>query len=249
MVKESGAAAQVFRLLPNALCFSSGTPIEKCKVMKLVPLDTRSSLGYLTTLAIVSYPNSLVEALQMDIRLANSAVYSNPSQLVSNLTQQINPAIDIALGSGYAGGEGAPGLAPPNSDPGQAPNGDPFSDNTNGDSRSSQQKGTTAAVVVGSVGVAAAYGAAMFILARRYKRKKQAHRRSSSITNASDMRESGRGSPALMGGALLSRDFSSYGAVAGGRDSHGSGRSGAGNSGRTAYISAPVAAENSLGWN
>ena len=185
----------------------------------------------------------------MDIRLANSAVYSNPSQLVSNLTQQINPAIDIALGSGYAGGEGAPGLAPPNSDPGQAPNGDPFSDNTNGDSRSSQQKGTTAAVVVGSVGVAAAYGAAMFILARRYKRKKQAHRRSSSITNASDMRESGRGSPALMGGALLSRDFSSYGAVAGGRDSHGSGRSGAGNSGRTAYISAPVAAENSLGWN
>jgi hypothetical protein len=58
----------------------------------------------------------------------------------------------------------------------------------------------------------------------------------------------------------LSRDFDSYG-VAGGRNSHGSngsgstngsgrtGRSGGDNSARTAYISAPVAAENSLGWN
>ena len=69
----------------------------------------------------------------------------------------------------------------------------------------------------------------------------------------------------MMGGALLSRDFTGYGAVtgaavaggavasgAGGRDSHGSGRTGrsaANNSSRTAYISAPVAAENSLGWN
>jgi hypothetical protein len=62
------------------------------------------------------------------------------------------------------------------------------------------------------------------------------------------MSETGRGSPALMGGALLSRDFTSspYGAVQ--RESHGSGRS-MGNSGRTQFISAPVAAENSLGWN
>ncbi|CRK36470.1 hypothetical protein BN1708_007069 [Verticillium longisporum] len=88
----------------------------------------------------------------------------------------------------------------------------------------------------------------MFLIARRYKRKKQAHRRASSISGtSSDMRYTGTGSPAMMGGALMSRDFSNYGGVAGGRDSHGSGQTG--NSGRTAKISAPVAAENSLGWN
>jgi hypothetical protein len=62
-----------------------------------------------------------------------------------------------------------------------------------------------------------------------------------------------------MGGALLSRDFTAthnngnggnYGGVGGNmRDSQGSGRSGMNNSARTAFISAPVAAENSLGWN
>ena len=89
----------------------------------------------------------------------------------------------------------------------------------------------------------------MFIIARRYKKKKQAHKRSSSVMSNSEMRQAG-GSPPLMGGALLSRDFTGYGGVAGNtRDSQGSGRSGGQNSARTANISAPVAAENSLGWN
>jgi hypothetical protein len=96
------------------------------------------------------------------------------------------------------------------------------------------------------------YGAAMFIVARRYKRKRQ-HRRASSMgsSQASEMRYTDAGSPAMMGGALMSREFSSYGGAAapGGRNSHGSGRSGMGGSVRTAAISAPVAAENSLGWN
>lgn len=218
--------------------------------MKLVPLDTRPSLGYLTTLAIASYPSNLVETLQMDIRLANSALYSSPNQIVQNLTAQINNAIDITLGSGYGGGPGWDTGIP--SDPSDTPT-DPFGGDSNPNNQTSAEKGATAGIVAGSVGIAAAYGAAMFIIARRYKRKKQAHRRASSISNPSEMQHTGRGSPALMGGALLSRDFSTYGAtsgaVAGGRDSHGSGRSGMGNSGRTAYISAPVAAENSLGWN
>ena len=248
VVSNAKAAAQIFQLLPTALSYAGGFPVEKVQMRKLIPLNTQQSLGYVTTLAIVTYPSSMVEALRMDVKIPSSPLYSNDEQLVYNLTQQINSAIDIILGSYPEDG------AAPSADGGPAAtststaNNDPF-DNGDGDSSnsSSGQRGATAGIAMGVVGVAAAYGAAMFIIARRYKRKKQAHRRASSISDSSGMRTAG--SPPLMGGALLSRDFSSYGGVAGGRDSHGSGRSGMNNSARTAYISAPVAAENSLGWN
>jgi hypothetical protein len=255
VVANDRAAAQIFSLLPQALSDAGGFDISKAQVKRLVPLDTQASLGYLTTCAQVTYPQSMVNALAIDIKLPNSPLYNNPNQLIYNLTQQINPAIPITLGATFdgaggsgagAGGSGAAGSGSSNSDPFGGSGGD-----SGANGQSGAQKGTTAGIVSGAVAVAAAYGVVMFVVARRYKRKRMAHRRASSISNPSEMSEGGRGSPALMGGALLSRDFtSSYGATQpGGRDSHGSGRSGMGGSGRTQFISAPVAAENSLGWN
>ncbi|CAM6002787.1 unnamed protein product [Sphagnum balticum] len=92
-----------------------------------------------------------------------------------------------------------------------------------------------------AIGGSAVYGVAMFLIARRYKKRKQAHRRSSSLTGG-EMRQTG--SPALMGGAYMSGGHTSPGHD---RNSRGSGRTG--NSARTAQISAPMMAENSLGWN
>ncbi|KAK3318282.1 hypothetical protein B0H66DRAFT_231164 [Apodospora peruviana] len=258
VVENNKAAAQIFRLLPEALGYAGRFGSDKCRMMKLIPLDTSISLGYITTIAILSYPSQMVDNLSMDIKIPSSSLYNNPDQLVYNLTMQINPGIDIVLGS-YPGDGAEPGYGGgvPGESPAESPNSDPYGGGDSSNTQSSAQKGATAGIVSGAVVVAAAYGAAMFVIARRYKSKKQAHRRASSISTPSDMRQtsSPRGSPALMGGALLSRDFTStyggaYGGVApGGRDSHGSGRSGMNNSGRTAYISAPVAAENSLGWN
>lgn len=252
VVSNAKAAAQIFQLLPQALSYAGGFPVEKVQMRKLIPLNTQQSLGYVTTLAIITYPSNMVEALRMDVKIPSSPLYNSPEQLVYNLTQQINSAIDIILGS-YPEDGAAPGTGDGESSvtSTSVPNADPFDNgDDSSDSTSSSQKGATAGIALGVVGVAAAYGAAMFVIARRYKRKKQAHRRASSISDSSGMRTVG--SPALMGGALLSRDFSSYGGVAGGRDSQGSGtgsgRSG-GNSARTAVISAPMAAENSLGWN
>lgn len=256
IVADGRAAAQIFRLLPKALSDAGGFDPSKAQVKRLVPLDTQSSLGYITTCAQVTYPISMVQALSSDIQLPNSPLYNNADQLVYNFTQQINPAIPIIIGEypdGTGGGAGgAGGGSGSNSGGGGGSNSDPFGNSGNSGGQSSAQRGTTAGIVSGAVAVAAAYGVVMFVVARRYKRKKQMHRRASSIGSSNpEMGEHGRGSPALMGGALLSRDFtSSYGAVPpGGRDSHGSGRSGMGNSGRTQFISAPVAAENSLGWN
>jgi hypothetical protein len=256
-VATDKAAAQIFKYLPQALSEAAGFDIKLAQVKQLEPLNTLNSLGYITTCAIVSYPISMVQALSIDITLPNSALYNNDDKLIYNLTMQINPAIPIIRGQYPDGSSGSPGGSSGgnnNGGGGGSSNSDPFG-SSGGDSSGSQsgtQRGTTAGIVSGAVAVAAAYGVVMFVVARRYKRKKQAHRRASSISNPSEMSEpGGRGSPALMGGALLSRDFtSSYGAVPPGeRNSHGSGRSGMGNSGRTQFISAPVAAENSLGWN
>ncbi|KAK2013087.1 hypothetical protein LZ32DRAFT_530933, partial [Colletotrichum eremochloae] len=247
--KNPNAAAQIFTFLPQALADAAGLDINQIQMTKLVPYDTSQTLGYITTLAKFWYPRSMVDTLRMDIRIPNSAIYNNENPLIYNLTQNINPAIEIIPGmeddGGSTGDNGSPSSSTPNN------SNDPFGGDDDSSKQSPIQKGTAAAIGIGAVGVAAAYGAAMFIIARRYKQKKQAHRRASSLAS-SEMRYTGAGSPPMMGGALMSRDFSNYGGVAGGRESHGSGRtgrSGMGNSARTAVISAPVAAENSLGWN
>jgi hypothetical protein len=246
------AAAQIFKYLPQALANAAGIDVEKVQVAKLIPYDTRAQWGYVTTLAVINYPDNLVDKLQLDMSVANSAIYNNPDPIVRNLTALINPKISIygqvndggsAGGSSGSAGGANGGAAPPAS--GSA-NNDAFGTSSS-DNQTSSQKAKTAGIALGSIGLGALYGGAMFIIARRYKRKKQSHRRSSSIGSdqrSSGMQYTGNGSPALMGGALMSRDMSSYGGT-GIRNSHNSGTSSA----RTANISAPVAAENSLGWN
>lgn len=244
------AAAQVLSVLPSLLSYQGGFEENMTVVERLVPYDTTEQLGYVTMLAICTYPTSLVNQLRLDMHIPTAAIWQNPDPLAYNMSLEINTAIDILMGStlDYTPSDTSDGSSATSTDGSN----DAFS-NANGSGQSSSQRGTTAGIAVGAVFVSAAYGTAMFVIARRYKRKKQSlHQRSSSVGTPSEMRQTG--SPALMGGALLSRDFTStYGGVAsaapGGRDSHGSGRSNMNNSARTAYISAPVAAENSLGWN
>ena len=215
------------------------------------PYDTIKRYGYITSQAMVFYPTEGVAKLSDDIGFPTTALYNNPEALVQNLTSQINPAIGIMPGSVLDGDGDSTGNSGDDDTDNGSTNNDPFDTQGPGEQTTSAQQGMTAGIAVGAASVAGAYGAAMFIIARRYKRKKQRHQRSSSVSSPSEMRQTG--SPALMGGALLSRDFTSspgYGGAGGNtRDSQGSGRSGMNNSARTANISAPVAAENSLGWN
>ncbi|KAK5989011.1 Cell surface sensor MSB2 [Cladobotryum mycophilum] len=243
------AAAQIFKYLPQALADAASFAVDKVQISKLLPYDTRDNLGYVTTLAQFNYPQHLVEKLQMDLWSPNSLLYNNADAIVRSLTAQINPKISLFGDKNTGGPTGGAGSPPP-----AGSGNDAFGNNSGGpaDNQSSKQKATTAGIAVGAVSLGAVYGIAMFIVARRYKRKRQAHRRASSIGGSeasSEMRYAGNGSPALMGGALLSREASSYGGVAGARNSHGSGGSSSARTGRTANISAPVAAENSLGWN
>jgi len=191
-------------------------------------------------------PTSWVSTLALDLHLPASAIYNNVDPSVNTLMSYINPAIPITYGSTLSGaavsGTGSGSQATSTS------NGNSGVFNTNAQNTSSSVKATTAGVAVAAVGAAAAYGAAMFFIARRYKKRKQAHRRSSSLTNPSEMRQSG--SPALLGGAnaFMSGGRTTPGTGGHDRNSRGSGRSN-GNSARTQQISAPMMAENSLGWN
>ncbi|ORY65075.1 uncharacterized protein BCR38DRAFT_342441, partial [Pseudomassariella vexata] len=249
LVQQPMAAAQLFSLLPQALGFGQGFDPSEAVMLRIVPYDTTSQLGYITSQALIYVPTLAFDTLRLDYKIPSARLYQNPAPLISNMTSQINPAIDIIPGSGL-GDVGTVSTDPSNPTSTGNSNNDAFGTGDTSGDQTASQKGTTAAIAVGAASLAGAYGAAMFIIARRYKRKKQRHQRSSSVASPSEMRQ--RGSPAMMGGALLSRDFTagSYGGVAPNtRHSQGSGRSGMNNSGRTAFISAPVAAENSLGWN
>ena len=109
-------------------------------------------------------------------------------------------------------------------------------------------KASSVAIGVGVACGAAAYGAAMFFVARRYKKRRQSHMRSPSMFSSPVMSHVGAdpaAQQALMSGAMNGeRSVSPFYDRA---ESRGSGRSGA--SSARQQISAPVMAENSLGWN
>jgi hypothetical protein len=150
----------------------------------------------------------------------------------------INPTISILAGAGVnaaaptgynaaaaTGGANSPGAGAP----------------IGGDTGTSAPiNGRSAAIGVGAVAGAAVYAAAMFYVARRYRTKRNSHQRTSSV-GSTDRPE-------------MSHRYSSGGLfMAGGtgrsasRQSDGSGSQG--RSVREQGISAPILAENSLGWN
>ena len=241
------AAAQIFNYLPDALASAGGISADKIQFVKLVPWDTRDKYGYITTIAKLNYPENIVEKLRMSMWSANSRLYHNELNIVNNLTAVINTKIPLTgdyEGDGTDGGAGGN----PGSNNNNKGGNDAFGSSDKGE-QTGKQKATTAGIAIGALGFSVMYGAAMFIVARRYKRKRQTHRRSSSISGSqasSEMQYTGSGSPALMGGALMSNNQYAYGSV--GRESPNSIPS-EDRGARNANISAPVATENSLGWN
>ncbi|KAH6676511.1 hypothetical protein B0J14DRAFT_455312, partial [Halenospora varia] len=240
------STAQIFKYLPIGIAEGLKLKPEQVRLNSLGPLDTTVQMGYLTTLAMAYIPTNMVDTLGLDIRTPLSGLYQNSDPSVNTLMSYINPAIPLTPGSTLGGSTTGTGSGSSSTSTTPAGNGGIF--NTDDQKQSAKVSGTTAGIAVAAIGGAAAYGAAMFLVARRYKRRKTSHRRSSSIMSPSEMRQSG--SPALMGGAnaFMSGGRVSPGGTTYDRNSRGSGRS-AGNSARTQQISAPMMAENSLGWN
>jgi hypothetical protein len=219
------SAQQIFKFLPDGVAYGLLVGNENAKMFNIQPYDTSKAMGYITTLALMYIPTDLVNQLAVDLHTPNSGVYNNPDSTTATLMSFINPAIPLIAGQpmdGTFSGQQAAATTAAGSPQGGAPFG--------GDSGNSQTV-KSSAVAIGTATAAGVvlYGAAMGLVARRYrnKKKKARHSRNTSITGSE---------PAWMAGAGYSRH------------SHGSGSS-QGRSIRSQGISAPVMAENSLGWN
>lgn len=205
-------------------------------IRDLQPYDTSSTLGYITTLAMAYVPTGMVDTLALAITTPGSQLYNNPDSSVNTLMSMINPSIPLVAGGSSTGASGTETGSSASASSSATDSGAPLSGS------SSSVKASAAAIGVGAVAAAAAYGAAMFFVAKRYKKRKSMHQRASS-TDVGAMAERNGGMRAFMSGG---RSDGYRSVTPGGRNSQNSGRSG---SARTQMISAPVMAENSLGWN
>lgn len=256
VLAESLSQTQIFTYLPQGVAYGLGISVENITMQTLRAYDTEKDLGYITTLALAFIPNEYVDKLSLNLHTPSNKIYKHPDPSVCTLLSMINPALPIHADGSMAGaspvGSGSSSTSTAKAPPGQegAPIGGGIND-------SQPVKASAAGIGVGVCLGAAAYGAAMFLVARRYKMRRQSHRRSPSLLSSPVMSGSsphdymgGAGAALMSGGrgdggrSTSPGDF--YYSTGYGRDSRGSGRSGS--TGRQ-QISAPVMVENSLGWN
>ncbi|KAL1952441.1 hypothetical protein VTO42DRAFT_5474 [Malbranchea cinnamomea] len=230
---HSEAITQLFAYVPQGVTYGLGIHLSEVSMHKLAPYY--SNLPYTVTLAMLYIPRDMVNKLSASLVNPASELYNHPSPPVNLIMSMIDPSIPLIPGQ-------IPDISQPGSDvPGDVSRPDDEndestdkddSDDAGGSGKSSGVRASAVGIGLGVVGGAALYGAAMFFVARRYRRKRKMHQRTSSLTGGYTD-DSRAGSP-------------SEGFMSGFRDSRNSGGTG---SARTAMISAPVMSENSLGWN
>ena len=247
VLANSLSQRQIFKYMPPGIAYGLGIPEANVTMQTLRAYDTTKDLRYITTLALAYIPSNMVEKLSLDLHAPVGDIYNNPNKSVKTLFSMVNPQLPImaddSMGSSPTSNTGSPSSTPSDSiQPGA-----PFNGNIGNDM---PVRPSAAGIGVGVVAGAAAYGAAMFFVARRYKQRRQSHQRSPSLLSSPVMSGSNHdfASAALMSGARADglRSASPMDGYGYGRNSRGSGRSGS--TGRQ-QISAPVMAENSLGWN
>lgn len=243
VVGSPTAQDQIFSYLPQGISHGIDIKLDVVVMQYLQPYNTLGTLGYITTLAMAYIPSDMVTPLQLGLINPVSPLYSPPSESVATLMSMIDPTIPVLAGQSANGGSSDNG--------GDGANGDGNGQGAPGsdDDSSAPVRASSVGIGVGVVAGAAVYGAAMFFVAKRYKKRRSLHQRTSSMIDAGEVRQPGEAS-ALMTGARGSAAYGGWRSTSPtgeqGRDSRNSGRTGG--SGRT-YISPPVMAENSLGWN
>lgn len=136
VVSHSMASRQIFSYLPQGIADGLGISVENVIMNSLVPYDTQAQLGYITTLALLYIPQSMVSTLALDIHIPTSQLYNDPDPSVNTMMRYINSAIPITAGSTLAsGGSGGASTGAGNSDdsssnPAANNNGGVFNDNT-----------------------------------------------------------------------------------------------------------------------
>ena len=235
---------QIFHYIPLGICYGLEIEVQQITMQSLRAWDTYEDVGYVTTLALAWIPEGLVESLGLLVSTSISRFYRNPDNSTAFLLSMINSAIPIT-GSNSTDGTSTSFGNIPSDTPSAKTAGAPIG----GDIGNSEHvRASAVGIGIGVACGAAAYGAAMFFVARRYRKRRQSHLRSPSMFSSPVMSHAGPDAgagAALMSGAMGERSASPYYDNDGRAGSRGSGRSGSSRH----QISAPVMAENSLGWN
>ncbi|KAF2824315.1 hypothetical protein CC86DRAFT_296625, partial [Ophiobolus disseminans] len=239
-VSANDGGLQIFHYLPKAVADGLNISVSDVKNVGLKPLDTTAFQGFITTMALFTIPKDLSSKLQAQLHNPTDVFWHNNDTTVNDLTSLINVACPLAAGKLPADGS-VPNQAanPAASSSGGAGDGGAIG----GDIGASRPiNGSAAGIATGAIVGAIAYGAAMFFVARRYRNKRIAHQRASSVPSTGSRMTYG----SIPGGAAAWMHGARNGRMTPG--SRGSSSS-QGRSVRTQQISAPVMAENSLGWN
>lgn len=240
VANHQNSTNQIFAWLPLGIAYGLGIDAENCTMHALQPYDTQQQ-GYITTLALAYIPTDFVSSLALDLHTPSHKIYHNPNGSVNALMNLVNPSIPLLAGPN---GNEANGVGPPGGPGNTGRDGEMGGNNSGG----SPVRGSSVGIGVGVVCGAAVYGVAMFYVARRYRRRKQAHARTSSIhQDMSPATPGSWGEAAMMAGGRTGM---------GGRytdrrssETTSDSRTTGGRTARTGPISRPVMAENSLGFS
>ncbi|KAI4125480.1 MAG: hypothetical protein LQ347_005367, partial [Umbilicaria vellea] len=195
------SASQIFNFLPQGMAYGLGIPPGQVTMQTLQPYDTSVKLGYITTLATAYIPSDMVDHLSLDLHTPPSKMYNNPNGSTNTIMSMINPSVPIMAGSAFGGASGTDSSTAASSSAAVVQEGSPLGA---GASNSSPVKGSSVGIGMGVVCGAAAYGAAMFFVARRYRKRRSSHQRTPSVLDSASMRSHGEAvggaSAALMSG-------------------------------------------------
>lgn len=243
VVANPVAVGQIFDFLPKGLAYGLGIPLSKVIMLNLQPYDTTKNKGWITTLAFAYIPSDMVDTLDLIRHTPASPFFHSTDPPVAQMMKLLDASIPLRAG-GSGDSAGSTGSGGTWSAPGDSSGAS--SDNGNGapmgsvPSGSSTVSGKTIGLSAGIVAGAAVYGAAMFLVARRYRQKRNGRQNRSNSINRSVSPGSNPASGLMGGGAAVMHG------ARGPFDKRGSGGR---VSARTQQISAPMMAENSLGWN
>ena len=247
VVGHPASQQQIFKYLPMGIAWGLQIDIENVTMQSLNAYDTTQDLHYITTLALAWVPNGLVDSLGLLVRTPTSRFYHTPDNSTNTLLAMINTGLPINGDNSTDGGDSTAFGAVPTSTNTMKDGGAPVG---GGIGSSNPVRASSVGIACGVAAGAAAYGAAMFFVARRYRKRRQSHIRSPSMFSSPVMShvgpDAGAGAALMSGGVGDHRSPSPYRDEDARGPSRGSGRSAS--TGRQ-QISAPVMAENSLGWN
>ena len=238
---------QIFKYLPMGIAWGLQIDIDNVTMQSLRAWDTTQDLHYITTLALAWVPSGQVDSLGLLVHTPTSRFYHTPDNSTNTLLSIINIALPIAADNSTDGGDSTSFGAVPTSTSTMKDGGAPVGGSIGS---SNPVRASSVGIAAGVACGAAAYGAAMFFVARRYRKRRQSHVRSPSMFSSPVMShvgpDAGAGAALMSGGMGDHRSPSPYHDEDARAASRGSGRSAS--TGRQ-QISAPVMAENSLGWN